>query len=71
MTGHFDEQFLFEIASRCELSGGQIRNAVVHASLLALDDGGVVSAANLEAAVRREYLKQGASCPLRHCAPCA
>jgi ATPase family associated with various cellular activities (AAA) len=68
VTGPLDEQFLSEIASRCELSGGQIRNAVVHASLLALDNGGVVSAADLEAAVRREYLKQGASCPLRHCA---
>jgi hypothetical protein len=60
-----DEQLLGELASRCELTGGQIRNAAQHAALLALDNGGVVSAAYLEAAVRREYLKGGASCPLR------
>jgi hypothetical protein len=60
-----DEQLLGELASRCELTGGQIRNAAQHAVLLALDNGGVVSAAYLEAAVRREYLKGGASCPLR------
>jgi hypothetical protein len=56
---------LGELASRCELTGGQIRNAAQHAALLALDNGGVVSAAYLETAVRREYLKGGASCPLR------
>jgi ATPase family associated with various cellular activities (AAA) len=65
-SGRCDEQILAEIASRCELSGGQIRNAVLHASLLALDNGGMVTTANVEAAVRREYLKQGAACPLRH-----
>ena len=65
MRCHVDEQLLSELASRCELTGGQIRNAAQHAALLALDNGGVVSAAYLEAAVRREYLKGGASCPLR------
>jgi hypothetical protein len=60
-----DEMFLAEIAGRCELSGSQIRNAALHASLLALSDGGVISAAYVESAVRREYKKQGASCPLR------
>lgn len=60
-----DARLLGELAERCELTGGQIRNAAQHAALLALDNGGVVSAAYLEAAVRREYLKGGASCPLR------
>jgi hypothetical protein len=60
-----DRQLLTEVAARCALSGGQIRNAVLHASLLALDDGGVVTAAHLEAAVRREYRKTGGVCPLR------
>ena len=65
-----DEQFLGEVSGRCEFSGGRIRNAVLHASLLALDNGGVVTTAYLEAAVRREYDKQGAVCPLRHSASC-
>ena len=56
---------LEEVAHRCALTGGQIRNAVLHASLLALDDGEVVTAAHLDAAVRREYRKAGAVCPLR------
>jgi hypothetical protein len=61
-----DEQLLDEVASGCELTGGQIRNAALHAALLALDNGGVVTSLYVEAAVRREYLKLGAICPLRH-----
>jgi hypothetical protein len=60
-----DEHLLDEIASGCELTGGQIRNAALHAALLALDNGGVVTSSYVEAAVRREYLKLGAVCPLR------
>ena len=60
------EDFLAEVASRCEFTGGQIRNATLHASLLALDNGGVVENIIFESAVRREYAKQGAVCPLRH-----
>jgi hypothetical protein len=60
---------LEEVAHRCALTGGQIRNAVVHASLLALDDGEVVTAGHLECAVQREYRKAGAVCPLRPSAP--
>jgi SpoVK/Ycf46/Vps4 family AAA+-type ATPase len=56
---------LDELAERCVLSGGQIRNAVMHASLTALDGGGRLRAGPLEDAVRREYRKSGASCPLR------
>lgn len=58
--------FLNEVAERCEFTGGQIRNAALHAALLALDNGGVVKTATLESAIRREYSKQGAACPLRH-----
>jgi SpoVK/Ycf46/Vps4 family AAA+-type ATPase len=64
-THAIDAALLREVASRCMLTGGQIRNAVLHASLLALDDGGVVTSAHLEAAVQREYRKAGAVCPLR------
>ena len=57
--------FLDEVAARCQLSGGQIRNAVLHASLLALEDGGVIDTDHIELAVRREYRKTGSVCPLR------
>ncbi|HEY0006842.1 MAG TPA: ATP-binding protein [Pyrinomonadaceae bacterium] len=64
--GHTVERsMLEEIASRCALTGGQIRNAVLHASLLALTDGGTVSSTHLSAAVEREYRKGGGVCPLR------
>lgn len=54
-----------ELAQRCELTGGQIKNAVLHAAALALEEGAVVEGAHVEAAVRREYRKSGAVCPLR------
>ena len=60
-----DDALLREVAGRCTLTGGQIRNAVLHASLLALNDGGLVTSAWLKAAVQREYRKAGAVCPLR------
>jgi hypothetical protein len=41
-----------------------MRNAVLHASLLSLEDGGTIRSEHLEAAVRREYLKAGQVCPL-------
>lgn len=56
---------LDEVARRCELTGGQIRNAVLHAAALALEAGGAVGDSHLEASVRREYRKSGAVCPLR------
>jgi SpoVK/Ycf46/Vps4 family AAA+-type ATPase len=60
-----DHSLLEEVAGRCRLTGGEIRNASLHASLLALDDGGIVTSAQLEAAIQREYRKMGAVCPLR------
>jgi len=56
---------LLEVAGRCALTGGQIRNAVLHASLLALESGQVITLNHLEEAVEREYRKAGAVCPLR------
>ncbi|HEX8723126.1 MAG TPA: ATP-binding protein [Pyrinomonadaceae bacterium] len=61
------ESLLREVAHHCALTGGQVRNAALHATLLAVDAGrgaGVVDA-DVEAAVQREYRKAGASCPLQ------
>jgi hypothetical protein len=60
-----DLSLLREVAVRCILTGGQIRNAVLHASLLGLNDGGVMTSEHVEIAVQREYRKMGAVCPLR------
>jgi SpoVK/Ycf46/Vps4 family AAA+-type ATPase len=60
-----DHSLLEEVAGRCKLTGGEIRNAALHASLLALADGGIVTSAQLEAAIQREYRKSGGVCPLR------
>jgi SpoVK/Ycf46/Vps4 family AAA+-type ATPase len=59
------EPLLNEAAYRCQMTGGQIRNAVLHASLLALDEGSAVGDAHVGPAIRREYRKAGAVCPLR------
>lgn len=64
-THAIDHAMLEETVERCTLTGGQIRNAVLHAALLALDDGGLITNLQLEAAVQREYRKLGAICPLR------
>jgi SpoVK/Ycf46/Vps4 family AAA+-type ATPase len=54
------------VSGHCALTGGQIRNAALHAALLSVESGrgGRVVDADVEAAVRREYRKAGASCPL-------
>lgn len=57
--------FLQEIVQRCELTGGQIRNIALHAASLALGEKSALYTNHLEAAVRREYRKMGAICPLR------
>ncbi|MDX1385007.1 MAG: ATP-binding protein, partial [Thermoanaerobaculia bacterium] len=52
--------FLDRVAVACQLSGGQLRNVAMLASLLALDGGdGPVAERHLEAAVRSEYRKAG------------
>lgn len=60
-----DDALLEQVAQRCALTGGQIRNAALHASLLALNNGGVIQSEYLVNAVEREYRKTGAVCPLR------
>lgn len=57
--------FLEHVASRCVLSGGQIRNAVLHASLLALEAGREgVAIEDVEASILREYRRMGAMAPI-------
>ena len=63
-----DGRWLEEAAQRCAFTGGQIRNAVLHASALALQDRTPTSTAHLEESVMREYRKMGAVCPLRRVA---
>ena len=52
------------IAARCPLTGGQIRNAALHAVLVALEAGEPVGEMHVTAAVRREYDQAGGVCPL-------
>ncbi|KAB8141611.1 ATP-binding protein [Chloroflexia bacterium SDU3-3] len=56
---------LGEVAVRCALTGGQIRNAALHATLLAIGEGAPLGDAHLEAGLLREYRKAGAAYPLR------
>jgi len=56
---------LSNISGCCVLNGGQIRNAVLHASLLALSNGGKLTSTYLISAIQREYRKMGAACPLQ------
>lgn len=56
--------YLDLVAARCVLTGGQLRNAVLHAALLALDQGGAVDRGRLEAGIRNEYRKAGGVVPL-------
>jgi hypothetical protein len=71
-AGHeIDAALLNDVAGRCVMTGGQIRNAALHASVLALEGAGVMTSLHLEAAVHREYRKLGAVCPLRRTQPLA
>lgn len=56
--------FLREVVDRCALSGGQVRNVALHATLLSLDGDGVARDRHLEEALLREYRRAGALCPL-------
>jgi hypothetical protein len=52
------------IALRCSLTGSQIRNATLHAALLALEDSSPLQDRHLDAGIRSEYRKAGGLCPL-------
>ncbi len=64
-THTISQSLLEEVAGRCTLTGGQIRNAALHTALLALNESGTVQDEHLELAVQREYRKAGAVSPLR------
>lgn len=60
-----EDHFLEHIATRCEMSGGQIRNAVLYAACMALDEGQVPLAAHhLRLAIANEYSKAGSVSPM-------
>jgi hypothetical protein len=63
-TRAVSESFLHEIALRCQLSGGQIRNAALYATVLAVDQQTKINDEFLRAGIKREYSKIGASAPL-------
>ncbi|WP_127995379.1 AAA family ATPase [Piscinibacter defluvii] len=54
---------LERIARRCAIAGGQIRNAALHAALLAIDRDRALDEALLLQALEREYRKAGQQCP--------
>ncbi len=54
-----------EIAVRCALSGGQLRNVALHARLLSLDRQKPIGDHELREALVREYRKSDAHCPLK------
>ena len=58
--------FLDDVAMRCTLSGGQIRNIILHAALLA--GGNAIGERDLYRAVEREYRQTGGLCPLKEVA---
>ncbi len=58
------ETLLRKVALRCQLTGGQIRNAVLHATLLAVEADHPISDRALTAGIQREYTKMGAASPL-------
>ena len=59
-----------QIIEQCKLTGGQIRNIALHAVSLALAEKKSLKTEHLESAVRREYRKIGAVCPLREASEC-
>ena len=60
-----DPELLQSAVQRCALTGGQIRNAALHAALLAIENDSPISSAHFVSAIEREYRKQGAVSPLR------
>jgi hypothetical protein len=62
---HIDLELLHGAVHRCALSGAQIRNVALHAALLAAESDSPLTSRHFEAAVEREYRKQGALSPLR------
>lgn len=64
-----DGRFLERAAATCALTGSQIRSAVLHATLLAIEEGGLLRDRHLDAAIRSEYRKAGGLCPMEERVP--
>lgn len=64
-THAIEDGWLQEMACRCSLTGGQLRNIVTHAQLLALESQRTIDVHHLYKALLREYRKTGAHCPLQ------
>lgn len=62
---HASSALLNDIACRCALNGGQLRNIALHCRLLALESGQPPGDEELRAAVVREYRKTDSLCPLK------
>jgi hypothetical protein len=60
-----DPGYLDELSVRAEMTGGQIRNATLHAALLALEERRPVDTGHLRGAVATEYGKAGAVSPFQ------
>lgn len=58
------ELVIQQAALQCQLSGGQIRNAALHATLRSLESEDLLSEACLIEGIQREYTKMGAASPL-------
>ncbi len=59
-----DPALLNQVARRCSLTGGQIRNATLHARMLSLERDSPVGDEDVLLALQREYRRIGASFPL-------
>jgi SpoVK/Ycf46/Vps4 family AAA+-type ATPase len=59
-----ESDYLEQVALRCDLTGAQIRNAALHATLLALETGGSIDRYHLEEALQSEFRKAGGTYPL-------
>ena len=64
-TEALDDGWLQDVACRCALSGGQLRNVAADARLFAMRDDSALRERHVYAALAREYRKRGALCPLR------
>ncbi len=56
--------FLEQVAARCQISGGQIRNAALQAAVLAVEEETLVRNEHVAEAVSGEYRKMGAAAPI-------
>lgn len=56
-------EVLREVSERCSMTGGQVRNAALHATLLALDERVAVAERHVRRSIEAEYGKAGAVSP--------